>query len=252
MGIINFVRRFVLDFAVMVKPIHNLLKQDHSFSWMDDVVNAFIGIKKEICSVPVLAKPNFEKEFMIYTNATEEAISAILMQYDDQVNEKLVAYMSQSLSDDGFKYSYIEKHAFALVKAVEKFRHFRFLGKNMLVKFPLPIVKILLSQTYLSGKLAHWLAKIQEHDITIMTSKTIQGRDLALHLAQHAEASEEIDEQGNSLSTLFYIDNHILPIAGHHWYKYLVYYLQNQRCPDNLDTDQRRRLCLESSRYVII
>jgi hypothetical protein len=32
MGIINFVRRFVLDFAVMVKPIHNLLKQDRSFS----------------------------------------------------------------------------------------------------------------------------------------------------------------------------------------------------------------------------
>jgi hypothetical protein len=31
-----------------------------------------------------------------------------------------------------------------------------------------------------------------------------------------------------------------------------VYYLQNQRCPDNLDTHQRRRLHLESSRYVIL
>jgi hypothetical protein len=29
--------------------------------------------------------------------------------------------MSQSLSDDEFKYSFIEKHAFSLVKAVEKF-----------------------------------------------------------------------------------------------------------------------------------
>jgi hypothetical protein len=33
MGIINFVHRFVPDFVVMVKPIHNLLKQDRSFSW---------------------------------------------------------------------------------------------------------------------------------------------------------------------------------------------------------------------------
>jgi hypothetical protein len=32
MGIMNFVRRFVPNFAVMVKPIHNLLKQYHSFS----------------------------------------------------------------------------------------------------------------------------------------------------------------------------------------------------------------------------
>jgi hypothetical protein len=41
-------------------------------------------------------------------------------------------------------------------------------------------------------------------------------------------------------------------VAEHPWYKYLVYYLQNQRCPNNLDTHQRRRLCLEYSIYAII
>ena len=85
-----------------------------------------------------------------------------------------------------------------------------------------------------------------------MTSNTIKGHDLALHLAQHAKTSEEIDEQDSSLSTLFYIDNQILPMYEHPWYKDLVYYLQNQTCLDNLDTHQRRRLCLESTRYVII
>jgi hypothetical protein len=174
MGIINFVRRFVPDFVVMVKPIHNLLKQDHSFSWTDDVENSFLRIKKAISSAPVLAKLDFEKYFIIYTNATEEAISTILLQCDDQNNENLVAYMSQSLSDDEIKYSYIEKHDFSLVKAIEKFHHF-ILGKHTQVKVPLPAVKFMLSQTYLSGKLAHWLAKIQEHDLTIMTLKTIKG-----------------------------------------------------------------------------
>jgi hypothetical protein len=48
--------------------------------------------------------------------------------------------MSQSLSDDEFKYSFIEKHSFALVKVVEKFLHF-ILGKHTLVKVPLPAVK---------------------------------------------------------------------------------------------------------------
>jgi hypothetical protein len=61
MGVINFVRRFVPDFFVMVKPIHNLLKQYCSFSWTDDVENDFVGIKKEISSAPVLAKLDFEK-----------------------------------------------------------------------------------------------------------------------------------------------------------------------------------------------
>jgi hypothetical protein len=85
-----------------------------------------------------------------------------------------------------------------------------------------------------------------------MTSNTIKGRDLSLHLAQHVETSEEIDEQDNALSSLFYIDNQILPMSKHPWYKNLVYYVKNQRCTDNLDTHQRRRLCLEYDRYVII
>jgi hypothetical protein len=94
MGVINFVRRFVPDFVVMVKLIHNLLKKYHSFSWTNDVENAFVGIKKAISSTLVLAKPDFEKEFAIYTNATEEAVSSILMQCDDQGNEKPLSILN--------------------------------------------------------------------------------------------------------------------------------------------------------------
>jgi hypothetical protein len=147
MGIINFVCRFIPDFSLMVKSIHSL-KKDRSFSWIDDVKNAFVRIKKEISSAPILEKPDFEKDFIIYTNATEEADSAILIQCNDHNNERHVAYMSQSLSDDEFKYSYIEKYAFALVKAVEKFLYF-ILGKHTQIKVPFPVIKFLLSQTYL-------------------------------------------------------------------------------------------------------
>jgi hypothetical protein len=59
MGIINFVCRFVSDFVIMVKPIHNLLIRYRSFSWTDDIENDFIRIKKEISSTPFLAKSDF-------------------------------------------------------------------------------------------------------------------------------------------------------------------------------------------------
>jgi hypothetical protein len=93
MGIINFFRMFVPDFAVMIKPIHNLLKNDRSFSWKDDVDNDFLGINKEINFSSVIVKVDFGKYFIIYTNATEEAIYAILLQSDDQNHEKPIAYM---------------------------------------------------------------------------------------------------------------------------------------------------------------
>jgi hypothetical protein len=126
---------------------------------------------------------------MIYTNATEEVVFAILMQCDDQGNEKPMDYMIQSLFNDGFKYSFIENHDFALVKAVEKFHHF-ILGKNTLVKVHLPTVKFLLSQTFLSGNLGNCLSKIQEHDLIIFIYNTIKEHDLALHLDKDVEMSE--------------------------------------------------------------
>jgi hypothetical protein len=113
-----------------------------------------VRIKKAISSALVLAKLDFEKDFIIYTNATKEAVYVVPLQCDDHNNEKPVAYMSQILSNDELKYSYIEKHSFSLVRVVEKFHHF-ILGNHTLVKVPFPTVKFFLSKTYLSEKLAH-------------------------------------------------------------------------------------------------
>jgi len=103
-----------------------------------------LWIKKAISSATVLEKPDFEKDFTIYKNSTKDEIYAILVQCDDQNRKKPAGYMSQILSYDEFKYSYIEKHDFSLVKAVEKFCHF-ILGKHTLVKVPFPAVKFFLS-----------------------------------------------------------------------------------------------------------
>jgi hypothetical protein len=134
----------------------------------------------------VLTNVDFEKYFIIYTNATEEAIFAIILQNSDHNNENFIAYMNQSLSYDEFKYTLIEKHTFSLVKDIDKFQHF-ILGKHTQVKIPLPTINFFLSQTHLSKKISHWLAKIQEHVFKITTSNTIKIHDLALHLAQHLE-----------------------------------------------------------------
>jgi hypothetical protein len=91
---------------------------------MITIENVFLGIKNAISSAPILAKPNFAKDFIIYTNVIKEFISAILLQKDDHNNEHPIAYMSQSLPKDEFKHTLIEKHTIALVKAIEKFCHF--------------------------------------------------------------------------------------------------------------------------------
>jgi hypothetical protein len=120
--------------------------------------------------------------------------------------------MRQSLSDDEFEYSLIEKHAFALIKSIENLCHF-ILRNHTEVKVPLPTINFLLSHTHLSGKLAHWLAKIQEHDFMITTSSTIKERDLALHLVQHPEPRVTSKNNDDTLFALFLIEYGNLDLA---------------------------------------
>jgi hypothetical protein len=80
----------------------------------------------------------------------------------------------------------------------------------------------------------------------------IKGRDLTLHLAQHAEPSDPSDDEENALSTLFYIEGQNLDLTEHPWYKDLIHYLQFQKCHDYLDSHQCRRLRLEASKYMIL
>jgi hypothetical protein len=58
---------------------------------------------------------------MIYTNATEEVVSSILMQGDEQGNEKTVAYMSQIFSGDDFNIILLKNMLSLLLKLLKNF-----------------------------------------------------------------------------------------------------------------------------------
>ena len=54
MGKINFVRRFIPNFAYIFKPIHNLLKANQTFIWNEQANNSFLKIKDALSSALVL------------------------------------------------------------------------------------------------------------------------------------------------------------------------------------------------------
>jgi hypothetical protein len=56
---INFIRRFIPNFAKIVKPLNKLLKKDAHFEWESEGRLSFKCIKEEIIVAPVLVSPNF-------------------------------------------------------------------------------------------------------------------------------------------------------------------------------------------------
>ena len=67
LGKINFVRRFVPNFAQIVKTLQDLTKKENSFKWTDVQKDAFINIRKSIIDAPALMSSYFDKDFILYT-----------------------------------------------------------------------------------------------------------------------------------------------------------------------------------------
>ncbi len=67
----------------------------------------------------MLVSQDFEKDFIIYCYALEHILSSILIQRDDKDNKALVALMSIPLKKHELNYTQMEKHAFAVVRALK-------------------------------------------------------------------------------------------------------------------------------------
>jgi hypothetical protein len=68
---------------------------------------------------PVLASPNFEKEFILFSFSSDHTIVGVLLQKDEQNFEKPIYNYNKTFRDAPSKYDIMEKKAYALVKALK-------------------------------------------------------------------------------------------------------------------------------------
>ena len=118
----NYYRKFIPIFASIALPLNKLLKKDVEFNFNNDCENAFEIIKQILISPEILQFPDFEKEFILRTDASGFALGAVLSNHDD----KPIAYGSKTLNPAERNYSTIEKELLAIVWAVKHYRPYLF------------------------------------------------------------------------------------------------------------------------------
>ena len=68
------------------------------FVWNEKRQKAFNEIKKRMMMTSIVAHLNFEKPFILYTDASGKGIGAVLHQKDDQGKERIIACASRALN----------------------------------------------------------------------------------------------------------------------------------------------------------
>ena len=76
----NFLRRFVPNFLELVKHIMMMLRKENDIKWDDDTRKSFITIKSALTEAPVLASPDFSKDFLTFSYASKDTIAVVLLQ----------------------------------------------------------------------------------------------------------------------------------------------------------------------------
>ena len=82
---IEYYRKFIRNFALIVKPLYDLTKKDVPFQWSDTCNKAFNKLKQKMLSTDVLGFPNVKKPFKLATDASITGLGARLSQEVDGV-----------------------------------------------------------------------------------------------------------------------------------------------------------------------
>nr|GEV67525.1 hypothetical protein [Tanacetum cinerariifolium] len=139
LGLAGYYRRFIRGYATTADLLTNLLRKGE-FKW-GEPNKAFEDLKVQLSTTPMLSLPNFEKIFIIETDAANEGIGAVLLQ-----EGRLICYFSRRLGPGMRAATTYEKELVAIVETVFKWRNY-LLGWHFVVRTDHRSLKELMQQT---------------------------------------------------------------------------------------------------------
>ena len=168
LGLVNYYRRFVQRLATIAEPLYALLKKDIVFGWGRDQQSAFDLLKQALTSPPLMLLPNFDKDFVLHTDASGTGMGAVLSQLDEAGVEHPVYYASKTLSPSERNYSTTVRECLAVKWSCHLFRPY-LLGRPFKLYTDHSALKWLFATKHAESIYLRWVLQLQEYDLVILS-----------------------------------------------------------------------------------
>jgi hypothetical protein len=142
------------------------LKKNSRFIWEEKQQKAFETLKQKLIEAPILGYPNYEKPFILFTDASGTGLGAILSQLNEHGKEIVIAYASRSLTPAERNYPITEQECLAIVWGIQHF-HKYLTRKSFKVITDHSALKSLRTIENPTGRRARWIMKLQQFNFEI-------------------------------------------------------------------------------------
>lgn len=117
----NYYRKFIENFSGLTQPLTYLTKKRAKFIWSPECERAFNTLKQKLTTTPILAYPDYSKEFKLTVDASNFACGGVLSQEHDG-SDKPIAYVSKTFKKCEISKHITEKELKAIHFAIKSFR----------------------------------------------------------------------------------------------------------------------------------
>ena len=169
LGHAGFYRRFIRDLSKIARPLCRLLEKDTKFNFDEFCQNSFEEIKSRLVEAPIMAKPDWNREFEIMCDASDFAMGVVLGSKAKKVF-KAISYANKTFNEAQENYSTTEKEMLAIVFACENFRPY-ILGSHVIIHTDQAAIKYLMAKKEAKPRLIRWVLLLQEFDLEIKDKK---------------------------------------------------------------------------------
>ena len=167
LGLTNYYRRFIKDYSLLATPLFHLTRKTaKGFLWSSSCQQAFETLKQKLVTPPILAYPDFTRPFILQTDASDQAIGAVLSQ-EREGQEHVISYWSRRLDKSERNYSTIEREALAAISALKEFYPYVYGFPCRLVTDHNPLTA-LKGLKDVGGRLSRWMLFLQQFALEVV------------------------------------------------------------------------------------
>ncbi|OMH80018.1 Retrovirus-related Pol polyprotein from transposon, partial [Zancudomyces culisetae] len=223
---------------IKLKPYripYHLYNKGHPWTWNSECETATIQIKQKMSSAPTLAHPDWEKEFIVTTDASLEGIGGILSQQFNE-GEKPICFISRITNKHEKNYSISHLEGLAVVWCIQKLKYYLW-GKHFTVRTDHKSLLQLFDSKEITGRVARWAMILRNYDYTIVHCKGKNNpADMLSRLGPKTlEENSEISVYSLSLSDYNKIKN----------------FITNTIYPENSSEQERKKLRSRAAKYKV-